>query len=195
MYFGSAPCSCNHNIYPDVCCCFHLTCNFHKSWVLVRAFKSEVHWHFVTEVWLTQAYILSVIRRSSLYNQMLKFHYTLTVILTLVYCKSVIVTLKFHWFGYLLMSRDSQSSVHSACDPGHCSALVQMPRSCIGVLSLKLHTYFKITQLLDQEAVETVILFDLTMSVILLEQNFSNTLQKWSRTAEGIANYITIVKG
>lgn len=71
------------------------------------------------------------------------------------------------------MSRDSQSSVHSACDPGCWSAVVQVPRSCIRVLSLKLYTHFKITQLLDQEAVETVILFDLTKSVIVLEQNFS----------------------
>lgn len=47
---------------------------------------------------------------------------------------------------------------------------------------------YKITQLLDQEAVETVILFDLTMSVVLLEQNFSNTLRERSRAAEGIAN-------
>lgn len=56
------------------------------------------------------------------------------------------------------------------------------------MLSLRLYTYFKITQLPDQEAIETVILFDLTVSVILLEQNFSNTLQERSKAAEGIAN-------
>lgn len=67
------------------------------------------------------------------------------------------------------MSRHSQSSVHFACDPDHWSAVA---RSCMRVLSLRLYTYFKITQLLDQEAVEAVILFDLVMSVILLEQKF-----------------------
>lgn len=85
------------------------------------------------------------------------------------------------------MSRHTQSSVHPACHPGHWSAVVQVPRSCIRVLSLRLYTYFKITYLLDQEAIETVILFDLTMSFIL-EQKFSNALQERSRAGEGFAN-------
>jgi len=53
------------------------------------------------------------------------------------------------------------------------------------VLSLRLYSYFKTTQLLDWEVIETVILFDLTIhlfdltiSVILFEQNFSKTLQE-----------------
>lgn len=83
------------------------------------------------------------------------------------------------------MNRHNQSSVHSAHDPDHWSAVVQVARSYVRVLSLRLYTYFKTTQLLDQEVVERVCLFDmtihlsdLTMSVIVFEQNFSKTLQE-----------------
>lgn len=83
------------------------------------------------------------------------------------------------------MSRCNQSSVHSACDPDHWSALVQVARSYVRVQSLRLYTFVTITQFLDQKVIETVILFDLTihlfdltMSVIVFQQNFSKSLQE-----------------
>lgn len=83
------------------------------------------------------------------------------------------------------MSRCNQSCALSACDPDHWSVLVQVARNYVRVQSLRLYTFVTTTQFLDQKVIETVILFDLTihlfdltMSVIVFQQNFSKSLQE-----------------